>query len=393
MANWKIRIQVKEVAGLLLKLEKKKVIASIKYMSDLAISRSENGKSTDDFIPQVIKRRKLLGIGIPVLNQHDSPLGDKKSIVKHRVKKITDIQQGSSRIATLLNPPNTKIGLPMIKVVIFILIMLIPKIMSFTYRLKSTKVVGESLLKMVTITAAGQSALIMLTIYRQQYKQLYYTGNITTDKDVAWILKSSEVALQSVNSISDQFIRAKMSKESLCDYSYGLSRPQKLKDPIYLQCQFTTRQRPNITIIETFQLVRSYLTTLKAALAKKTDLLDFKQFIESQDTAFSDVASNYLMVALNNLNNEYSTQVQKQLDANISVTDVLLAISTVLNIVLVLWYYLFWVKAVLTDWLILKDSLTIMNNFLLNNEYIKSYFKCATDYSLVTENFGKVSVD
>lgn len=381
MINWSIKTQIKEVASLLLKIEKKKIVLCIKICAEKTLSRIATEKNGQELCSTIKRKLSQVNLLTPMISSVDSPHNEKKMIVKHKVKKITD-SQNPTRLSYFINPPNTVIKKSMLIVTTFILLALIPRIVNFSYLIQSYTMISGCLTKMYTLTAASQSVQTLLSIYWREYKQLAFTGKKNISYTEQWILENSEGVFQEVGTLNDEFIRKKMDSEKLCNYSVPFIIGPNSKSPYIDLCNYMTRLRPNITVMETYHLIRNYQMVLRDSILKNSTLINFKDFKESQETAFADVISYFLMVALRAMSSQYSDLVGNTINQNETISSTYLAISSLLLLFLLFSYFKWWIPYRLKKWKAITQCFSILNSVLVNNEYIKSYFKFSADHHL-----------
>lgn len=361
-------------------------------MGEITFSRISSDKNWADFGKIIRKKLDQVNILTPLVSNAELSNQDKKNIVRHKVKKITDLQS-SNRISFFVHPPKTRVRKSMLKIGLIILLAFLPRILNFTYLIGAYTTISERLIRMFTLTAASQSVQTLFAIYWREYKTQYFTGSSSLSEVDRWILDNSESVFYQIGGVNDDFIRKKMDNEKLCKYTIPFISGNGSKVPYSTLCEYMTRLRPNITVMETYHLIKNNQMVLKDMISKKDRWVDFKQFIESQDKAFADAISYFLMVALRAMSSEYSAEVDQYMKINEQVSITILSISSVVLVFLIFGYYRWWIPHRLRKWHIVKNCFLIMNCRLINNEYIKSYFKCSADRQFDLDLFDKAVLD
>lgn len=270
------------------------------------------------------------------------------------------------------------------------MLIMIPQIANFLYLWKSYKIISQGFIRMYDITGASQSIHTIQSFYYRDYKDVSLTGERKREYNDSWIYKSSYSNFNQLIKIDDPFIRNRLDKFQLCEYSVNnlAGSLNKYKSSFSSFCKFVTRNRPNITMIETYHIMQNYHTTVEKYLNNSSLMGNLRDFYESQDTAFVDGASYFLTVGLRAIGQEYLALVQKTIDSNVRGSNWIVAISLLTTISILIAYFKFWLPRRLIKWKILKGCLLCLNNSLVNNEYIKSYFRYKADRRYHEDEFA-----
>lgn len=364
-------------------------------MADLALQRSSHDKSEEDFNYSIKKRLHKMNIYTPLSTSNPNTLNnDKKQNIKHKVKKITDLQS-AGRSSYFVNPPNTVIWKSMLKVTLVILLSMIPRIVNFGYLIVTYKDISQGFIRMYMITAASQSIHTIQAYFYRDYNSPLPIGERYYSEDDAWIFSNSLSSFNDILSIEDEFIRNKLDSNQLCSYTIrNIASTLRNNLPEYRKfCDFVTRYRKNITMIETYHMMQNYQNKVKIAKRNPNQINSLKEFIESQDTAFVDGASYFLTVSLRSIGQEYLSLVQANMALNKNISLTIMIVSSLATVAMMIAYRRYWIKNRLRKWTELKGCFLILNNSLVDNEYIKSYFKCSLDRRFDDEGHENSLVD
>lgn len=381
MISWSIKAQIKEVSILLLRIDKNKVHNCMKDLSKIALNLNQQEGASQEFSLGVKKR--VQKISINSWNESDQvgySLNDKKVKDRHKVKKITDLQN-SGRSSYFSRPANTRFKKTMLKLAITILLMMTPRVANFAYLLNSYHLVSRGFERMYVITAASQSIHTVQAFYYRDYRDMFKNGKIYRTEDETWIQTNSQEQFNGLLTIDDQFIRSRLDKYRLCDYAVKnlASTLLTYRREFENFCRFVTRFRPNITLLETYHVMQNYHQRVGKLLNDTSLMVGLSNFYESQDTAFVDGASYYLTVALRSIGQEYLKLVSSSIENNQDVSLSISIVSILLILLMILIYKQYFLKKRLRKWKILKGCFQILNNALVNNEYIKCYFRYKAD--------------
>lgn len=391
LIHWSIKRQVKEIAALILKIEKSKIHHTLRELGRRAINRSYFGKQSTTEFTQAVKsymgRYNLLPVKSGMIECHTS---DHKtnSRNKYHIKKITDVQQNSVRSSFFSHPPSTTFKISAVKVGVFIAVMSISRIVAFVLLISTYRKV-KSGFEAISIMAKSSAAIqVLLAFSWKSYSGAYTTGQEGLNQAEMQTVTTNREAIMEIFDIDNTIIRNELFKNKVCSYVIPRLQNNTLREGHRKICAFALGDQEDITIFQAYYSVLNYLDRIRNQINTSKFSITPRQLIESSETAKHDALAFYVTTAVRMVYNNFRESLENVRYRSNHTANWILFVSTSIVVFGLFVYWRYWIKRRLKQMNQLNNCLLCLNQDLLDNEYITSYFGCHGDKSAINYQQG-----
>jgi hypothetical protein len=167
--------------------------------------------------------------------------------------------------------------------------------------------------------------------------------------------------------VEDEYIRSRLSQTMVCPYLSMI--PASLLVPCYKFSGFES----NFSVQQAIHTIQLKIKTT-ASIIKDLSYQARKEKIEEQDLAWQEMLTIFTSICIRMLNEELAQRFNSQVSARLAEADIILYILIICLFGCTLCFKLYWIRYKLKYWNQTMKLLRILEDQILDNEYIKAYF-------------------
>lgn len=375
LLHWSIKRQVKEIASLLLKIEKRKVIDSVRQLSSVALGRDGFGKQSSTDFTQAIKSYLVRYNISPIKGSLAESINtdQKGPIGKYHIKKITDLQN-PTRSSFFSNPPSTKIKKSMLKVGLVLVVPFIPRLIAYLNFRSSYMTVNEGFETISTLATSSAAIQVLLAYSWKMYSDKFNTGVVKLTSNEREVLLSNREVFMKIFTVDNDYIRDKLHNLRVCSFMIQRFSENALREEHKKICLFSLGNQEDVSFIQAYNNVLNYITLMDKNMNEGKFPVSPQELLESSITARQDAISFYITTGIRLIYQDFRSLLEQNKTETARIANVVITFSSLTVVICLIIYYRYWIDSRLKHLKKLNNSFLCLNQDLLDNEYIKSYF-------------------
>ena len=172
----------------------------------------------------------------------------------------------------------------------------------------------------------------------------------------------------------DNYLRWAIIDTDLCLLLKPVITPQ-----YYTACRESTGFNSTFSMYSALSRVLSYYQEL-ANLVTRPSRPPLKAYVEQKTVADNELLSTFCLLAFRQYSVDYSKVIQSDLAQRVTLTGIFMWLIYIELIIGSLIFWRVWTRRKLLEWHRLMHTYLVMNDHLLDNEYLKAYFSFLPHY-------------
>jgi hypothetical protein len=371
------------VAELISKVDKSAFKSALKRLNKNTMEIEDEGnQGRREFKELIMNHLKQLQANENIKSLENGSKSSETHLNKRRVKKHTAIIDKNSNVhmySTVSQFPDRNLKTILLVIIIATIFTNTPSIVNYFIMTNFYAKVSQALSSASTINAASSSLYIREALYIQQFLQVknlnLATANYT--QDLYKISKTLEGYLAQSVRIEDQMFLSRYSDLKVCAESASRARglDTALPDSFLVEiCLYSSE-----IVGEDFNWVNGIHYILNefsyyGQLVRNGGPDNLTTYLTSERFTRTDIKMFHLTITMRSLAEKYMIKIGELINSANDITNILVALYAVMVIATVTVYRFILVRFSLRSWSNLKNIYFSMNDEIINNMYIKSYF-------------------
>ena len=287
------------------------------------------------------------------------------------VKQITyDMNNGSRQLIIIKHMPVTNFKRTSFMLLSTMSLISVSSIVRFFYIESSFGYIYDDLSLLTSLSYASNGLRLASMLLMQEYAAAVDQRFEYGSKEIKMSAKI-QVYLQDL--FQKKAVDQKLGKEQLCSFEkYNAQGPTLNK--ITQQCHDLLDKRGNYSLYETFSEHYGAIRVVKSAIASNNSLQPLSNFLASKEIAVRDSITLFMYLIASFYYRDRMPQIESRLSTIAIDSIIFMVIFQIVLLVFILMFRFWWIGRRLSDWHRLKFTLLMLNNQLINNEYIKGHF-------------------